>query len=46
VDTKISVSETKYNAWPPAVRDLFAPARTVKSGKAKFEVLAQKQEAA
>lgn len=46
VDTKISVSETKYNAWPPAVRDLFTPARTVKSGKAKFEVLAQKQEAA
>lgn len=46
VDTKISVSETKYNAWPPAVRDLFTPARTVKSGKAKFEVLAAKQEAA
>lgn len=36
VDTKISVSETKYNAWPPAVRDLFTPARTVKPGKAKI----------
>ena len=29
VETKLSVSETKFNAWPSAVHDLFAPARTV-----------------
>jgi hypothetical protein len=39
VDTKISVSETKYQSWPPAVRDLFTPARTVKPGKVKFEIM-------
>jgi hypothetical protein len=37
VDVKLSVSETKFKAWPPAIRDLFAPARTVKAGKPKFE---------
>lgn len=46
VDTKITVSETKYKAWPPSIRDLFAPARTVKAGKPKFEVAPAKQEAA
>lgn len=38
VDTQIKVSERKFEAWPSAVRDLFAPARTVKAGKAKFEI--------
>jgi len=46
VETKITVSETKFNAWPPAIRDLFAPARTVKAGKPKFEIAPAKQEAA
>ena len=48
VDTKLSVSETKFNAWPSAVRDLFAPARTVKPGKVKFEIALrdEKREAA
>jgi hypothetical protein len=48
VDVKLSVSETKFKAWPPAIRDLFAPARTVKPGKAKFEFAAAgaQQEAA
>lgn len=46
VDTKLAVSETKYNAWPPAVRDLFAAARTVKPGKPKFEIGLAKKEAA
>lgn len=46
VETKLSVSETKYKAWPPAIRDLFAFGRTVKPGKPKFEVSRSKKEAA
>lgn len=46
VETKLSVSETKFKAWPSAIRDLFAPARTTKAGKPKFDVAAAKQEAA
>ena len=38
VETKTTVSETRFKAWPPAIRDLFTPARTVKPGKAKFAV--------
>lgn len=46
VEVKQSVSEAKYNAWPPAIRDLFTSARSVKAGKPKFEIAAAKQEAA
>lgn len=46
VETKLSVSETRYKAWPPAIRDLFTPARTVKPGKPKFDFAPAKQEAA
>lgn len=46
VDTKLSVSETKYKAWPKPIRDLFTPARTVKAGKPKFDLSPAKQEAA
>lgn len=46
VDTKISVSERKYDAWPSAIRDLFEPARTVKTGKPQFAVALAKREAA
>lgn len=46
LDTKLSVSETRYNAYPPAIRDLFTPARTVKPGKPKFDFAPAKQEAA
>lgn len=38
VTTEVKVSETKYNAWPPAIRDLFTPARTVGTGKASFAI--------
>lgn len=38
VDTKLSVPESKYKAWPSAIRDVFEPARTVKPGKPKFEI--------
>lgn len=46
VETKLSVSETSYKAWPPAIRDLFTPARTVKPGKKKFEIALAAKEAA
>lgn len=46
VETTIKVQERKFDAWPSAIRDLFEPARTVKTGKPKFEVSASKQEAA
>lgn len=46
VETVIKVQEHKYDAWPSAIRDLFEPARTVKPGKAKFELSAAKKEAA
>ena len=46
VETKLSVAESKFKAWPPAIRDLFEPARTVKAGKPKFEIAATKREAA
>jgi hypothetical protein len=46
VDTKFSVAESKFKAWPPAIRDLFEPARTVKAGKPKFEIAEAKREAA
>lgn len=36
IDVKLSVSETRYTAWPPALREQFAPARTVESGKPSF----------
>lgn len=32
IDTKRSVSETKYQAWPEKIRALFEGARTVKAG--------------
>lgn len=46
VETKLSVSESSYKAWPPAIRDLFTPARTVKPGKKKFEIAVAAKEAA
>lgn len=46
VDTKISVSESKYKAWPPAIRDLFTPARTEKAGKPTFKIISKELETA
>ena len=46
VEIKHSVAESKYKAWPPAIRDLFTPARTVKPGKPRFDVAPAKAEAA
>lgn len=33
VDTEIKVAERKYDAWPPSIRDVFTPARTLETGK-------------
>ena len=46
VDTKIAVQERRFDAWPSAIRDLFEPARTVKTGKPQFAVALAKREAA
>lgn len=44
LDLSLSVSETRYNAWPPVLREQFAPARTVKAGKASFEFTLNRDE--
>ncbi|WP_445938029.1 hypothetical protein [Pseudomonas sp.] len=36
IDVKFSVSETKYMAWPPALQQQFAVARTMDTGKPSF----------
>jgi hypothetical protein len=38
VDITIKVPERKYTAWPDAIREGFAPARTVGSGKPAFRL--------
>jgi hypothetical protein len=38
LDIEFSISESRYNAWPPALREQFAPARTVKAGKASYRL--------
>jgi len=34
----LSVPESKYNAWPQVIRDVFEPARTVSAGKPSFKI--------
>jgi len=38
VETSYRVSETKYQAWQESLRTQFAPARTVKGGKATYRL--------
>jgi hypothetical protein len=38
VGIEIKVSESKYTAWPPGIRQLFEPARTVKTGKPSYKL--------
>lgn len=38
IDTDYSVPENRFNNWPPALRDQFAPARTVKPGKPSYRL--------
>jgi hypothetical protein len=41
VDIAIKVPERKYAAWPDNIRAVFEPARTVRTGALKIELLAQ-----
>ncbi len=43
MDVDLSVSESRFNNWPPALKEQFAAARTTKPGKASFS-LAMNQE--
>ena len=38
MDVDLSVSETRFNNWPPALKEQFAAARTIKPGKASFRL--------
>ena len=38
MDADLSVSESRFNNWPPALKEQFAAARTVKLGKAAFHL--------
>jgi hypothetical protein len=40
VEVSFRVSERKYTAWPKQIARIFEPARTVRSGKETFELLA------
>jgi hypothetical protein len=38
VSTEFKVSERAFTAWPESIRQLFAPARTVRTGKPTFRL--------
>ena len=38
VAIEIKVAESKYTAWPPGIRQLFEPARTLKTGKPSYKL--------
>ena len=38
MDVDLSVSESRFNNWPPALKEQFAAARTTKPGKASFSL--------
>ena len=40
VEVSLRVSERKYAAWPPHIRKVFEPARTVRTGKELFQLIA------
>jgi hypothetical protein len=35
---QLEVSERAYDAWPPMLKDLFTPARTVETGKPSYKL--------
>ena len=45
IDVELSVSESRFNGWPPVLKEQFAGARTVKAGKAKFVLELDKEDA-
>lgn len=38
IDTAYSISESRFNAWPPALKEQFTATRTVKPGKASYRL--------
>jgi hypothetical protein len=38
MDIELSVAESRFNNWPPALKEQFAAARTVKPGKPGFRL--------
>lgn len=38
VETTFKVPERRYGAWPPAIREAFEPARTVRAGRETFRL--------
>ena len=38
IDTEYSVSEARFNNWPPTLKEQFTPARTVKAGKPTYRL--------
>ena len=39
VKVKFEVSERAYESWPPRLKELFTPARTVETGKPGYELI-------
>ena len=42
VKVRYEVSERAYEAWPPRLKELFTPARTVETGKPAYELIPPK----
>lgn len=42
VKVRFEVSERAYESWPARLKDLFAPARTVETGRPSYELIAPK----
>ena len=38
MDVDLSVSESRFNNWPPALKEQFTSARTVKTGKPSYQI--------
>ncbi|RQS20682.1 hypothetical protein [Burkholderia sp. Bp8998] len=38
LDVEFSIAESRFNNWPPALREQFSPARTTKPGKPAFRL--------
>ncbi|WP_054075409.1 hypothetical protein [Comamonas testosteroni] len=38
IEISYRISETKFNAWPETLKSVFAPARTLKTGKPGFRL--------
>ena len=45
ITVRLDVSETKYGAWPAAIRNVFEPARTLGVGKPTFAIEPRKEAA-